>query len=185
MAVAAGTITAVLPAGVRRLPQAQHPGSIRRRLRSGAGALAGGISDTGTLLQTRRWPSILGSIGYLGFDIAAMIVAFLAIGAHPQIVPLIFAYTIGQLGGLIPLPGGIGGTDGGLIGATVLYGATLVHAAAAVLVYRVFQLGVPAILGTVAFIQLRRMLSRSAAPAIECAGLAEHPVEVSARTAAA
>jgi uncharacterized membrane protein YbhN (UPF0104 family) len=185
LAFVMGTVIALLPAGVRRLPEGGRPGSVRRRLRSGATALAAGISDTGVILRTRRWPSILGSIGYLGFDIAAMIVAFAAIGAHPRIVPIIFAYTIGQLGGLIPLPGGIGGTDGGLIGATVLYGSSLVHAAAAVLVYRVFQLGVPAILGTAAFIQLRRTLSRSAAPAVECAGLAEPPVEVSAGRAMA
>jgi uncharacterized membrane protein YbhN (UPF0104 family) len=185
MAFVAGAVTALLPVGVRRLPEGGRPGSLRRRLRTGAGALAEGISDTGTLLRTRRGPAILGSLGYLGFDIAAMLVAFAAIGASPRIVPLIFAYTVGQLGGLIPLPGGIGGTDGGLIGATVLYGSTLVHAAAAVLIYRVFQLGVPAILGTVAFFQLRRTLSRSNAPAADCAGLAEPPVELSARPSAA
>jgi hypothetical protein len=31
------------------------------------------------------------------------------------------AYIVGQLGGLIPIPGGIGGVDGGLIGTLVLY----------------------------------------------------------------
>lgn len=185
LAFVVGVITVLLPAGVRRLPQRRRPGSIRRRLRTGATTLAEGISDIGVLLRTRRWPAILGALGYLGFDIAAMIVAFVAVGAQPRIVPLIFAYTIGQLGGLIPVPGGIGGTDGGLIGAAVLYGSTLVHAAAAVLIYRVFQLGVPAVLGTVAFVQLRRTLSHSAAPAAECAALSERPSEVSAGQAAA
>ena len=32
------------------------------------------------------------------------------------------AYLIGQLGGLLPLQGGIGGIDGGLIGALIVYG---------------------------------------------------------------
>ena len=31
------------------------------------------------------------------------------------------AYVVGQLGALIPLPGEVGGTDGGLIAALVLY----------------------------------------------------------------
>ena len=31
-------------------------------------------------------------------------------------------YLIGQLGGLLPLPGGIGGIDGGLIGALIVFG---------------------------------------------------------------
>ena len=31
-------------------------------------------------------------------------------------------YLIGQLGGLLPLPGGIGGIDGGLLGTLVVFG---------------------------------------------------------------
>ena len=50
------------------------------------------------------------------------------------------AYLIGQLGGLIPLPGGLGGVDGGLIGTLVLYGAGATAAATAVLAYRAIVL---------------------------------------------
>ena len=32
-------------------------------------------------------------------------------------------YLIGQLGGLLPIPGGVGGIDGGLVGTLVVYGA--------------------------------------------------------------
>jgi hypothetical protein len=46
----------------------------------------------------------------------------------------------------------------------VLYGSPLSQAAAAVLAYRLFQLGVPAVLGAIAFIRLRRTLSQSSAP---------------------
>ncbi|MGI8429862.1 MAG: hypothetical protein ACR2OB_11290 [Solirubrobacteraceae bacterium] len=80
---------------------------------------------------------------------------------------------------MIPLPAGFGGTDGGLIGAMVLYGSSLSQAAAAVLAYRVFQLGVPAILGAIAFIRLRHTLSRSSAPAAACAPLAD-PLPIAA-----
>ena len=59
------------------------------------------------------------------------------------------------------------------IGALVLYGIPLSQAAAAVVVYRTFQLGIPAVLGAVAFVQLRRQLTRSATPAALCAPLAE------------
>jgi uncharacterized membrane protein YbhN (UPF0104 family) len=92
----------------------------------------------------------------------------------------VFGYTIGQLGGLIPLPGGIGGTDGGLIGAMVLYGAPLSQTAAAVLAYRTFQLGIPAILGAIAFVQLRRTLRASDQPTNLCAPLAE-PIPIRVR----
>jgi uncharacterized membrane protein YbhN (UPF0104 family) len=115
----------------------------------------------------------VGSIGYLGFDILAFACAFAAFGALPPVGPLVFGYVVGQLGGLVPLPGGVGGTDGGLIGAMVLYGASLSHAAAAVVIYRTFQLGIPAILGGIAFVRLRRTLRDSHAPGRMCEALAE------------
>ena len=68
------------------------------------------------------------------------------------------AYLIGQLGNWIPIPGGIGGTELGLVGALVLYGTPAVTATAAVLLYRVIELWIPAVLGIAAFVQLRRLL---------------------------
>ncbi|MDQ2760324.1 MAG: hypothetical protein M3Y17_07785, partial [Actinomycetota bacterium] len=79
----------------------------------------------------------------------------------------------GSLGGLIPIPGGIGGTEGGLIGAYVLFGVPALTATAAVLAYRVLQLGLPAMLGVPAFVALRRTLGADASPAGEFAPLAE------------
>jgi len=156
--------TALVIAALPRLLQRFGPAGDRRggwagKLRLAATSLEKGIRDVGELLRDRRWRAILGACGYLGFDIAALCVAFAAFGAHQPIAPLVFGYVIGQLGGLIPLPGGIGGTDGGLIGALVLYGAPLSTATAAVLAYRAFQLGVPAVLGTFAFFQLRHTLA--------------------------
>jgi uncharacterized membrane protein YbhN (UPF0104 family) len=125
------------------------------------------------LLRSGQWAAIAGAVGYLSFDIAALIAAFAAFGGGLPLAPLVFGYVIGQLGGLIPIPGGIGGVDGGLIGALVLYGSSLPQAAAAVLAYRAFQLGVPASLGAIAFIRLRRMLNSSTDPAAACVPLAE------------
>ena len=51
---------------------------------------------------------------------------------------LLFAYAAGQLAGrLVPLPGGIGGVEGGMLGALTLTGTAPAAAAAAVIVYRV------------------------------------------------
>jgi len=166
-------VIAALPRLLGRIDSEKSTGKVTRKLRSAAILLGSGIRDTGSLLRSRRWPAIGGALGYLGFDIAALIVAFAAFGGGLPLGPLIFAYVIGQLGGLIPLPAGIGGIDGGLIGALVLYGAPLSQAAAAVLAYRAFQLGVPAVLGSVAFLRLRRTLSSSATPAAACAPLAD------------
>jgi uncharacterized membrane protein YbhN (UPF0104 family) len=169
----AATVIALLPRLLARIDPDKPGGAVTGRLRSVALTLNHGIRDTGELLRSGRWQAIIGAIGYLVFDIAALIAAFAAFGGGLPLAPLIFAYVIGQLGGLIPLPAGVGGTDGGLIGAMVLYGSPLSQAAAAVLAYRLFQLGVPATLGAIAFVRLRRTLSRSSAPAAACAPLAE------------
>jgi uncharacterized membrane protein YbhN (UPF0104 family) len=169
----AGAIVALLPRLLARIGSGRTGGGVASRLRATATTLENGIRDTGQLPRSGRWQAILGAIGYLAFDIGALIAAFAAFGGGVALAPLIFAYVIGQLGGLIPLPAGIGGTDGGLIGALVLYGSPLSQAAAAVLAYRLFQLGVPATLGAIAFVRLRRTLSRSSAPAAACAPLAE------------
>ena len=51
---------------------------------------------------------------------------------------LLFAYAAGQLAGrLVPLPGGLGGMEGGVLGALTLTGTPPTAAAAAVIVYRV------------------------------------------------
>lgn len=173
LAFASAAIAAALPLLLGRIDRYQPTGGLLGKLRIGAVWVGDGIADTGELLRTGRWQAILGALGYLGFDIAALVVGFAAFGPLLPLGPLIFAYVIGQLGGLIPLPGGVGGTDGGLIAALALYGSPLSQAVAATLAYRVFQLGVPAVLGTIAFIGLRRSLSDSTAQAEICASLAQ------------
>jgi uncharacterized membrane protein YbhN (UPF0104 family) len=164
---------AALPVLLRRVRPRPSQSDLGRKLRSGLVALANGIRDTGAILRAGRWRAIGGAFGYMGFDTVALAVAFAAFGSPRPVGPLIFGYVIGQLGGLIPLPAGVGGTDGGLIGAMVLYGSPLSQAVAAVLAYRTFQVAVPALLGTIAFAALRRRLSRSKNPSAACAPLAE------------
>lgn len=69
---------------------------------------------------------------------------------------LLIAYVIGQLGGLVPIPGGVGSVDGGLIGALVLYGTGATQAAVAVLAYRALVLWLPIGLGVPSIASLRR-----------------------------
>jgi uncharacterized membrane protein YbhN (UPF0104 family) len=123
--------------------------------------LSAGIRDA-VLLSRVGNPFILaGAIGFMAFDLLALGSAFAAIGALPPLGTLALAYVVGQLGGLVPLPGGVGGADGGLIAALVLYGTPLGTAAAAVLAYRAFQLGLPALLGALAVVRLPRVLERA------------------------
>jgi uncharacterized protein (TIRG00374 family) len=73
-------------------------------------------------------------------------------------------YLIGQLGGLLPLPGGVGGIDGGLIGTLVVYGAPAAATVAAVLAYRLILFWLPLVGGSIAFALLRRALDRAERP---------------------
>jgi len=70
------------------------------------------------------------------------------------------AYFIGMLGNLLPLPGGLGGVEGGMIGALVAFGVSFDLAVLAVLSYRGISFWLPTIPGGVAYFQLRRTVAR-------------------------
>ena len=63
-----------------------------------------------------------------------------------------------------------------------LYGVNLTQATAAVLLYRLFELLVPAFLGAPAFVLLRRKLTRTSQPALICAPLALDVVKLPSRS---
>jgi uncharacterized protein (TIRG00374 family) len=156
-------------------------GRVRRAVRAWLTAGADGVDQAISLLRAHSFGVSVGSLSYMGFDIAALGFGFAAVGQEPAFGTLVLAYLIGQLGNLIPLPGGIGGTEGALIGMFALYGVNVAEATAAVLIYRLFQLLVPAMLGTPAFFLLRRKLARSDHPAMVCAPLALDVVKLPPR----
>ena len=114
------------------------PGRLRAAMRTGVLTVGEGVADAGVLLRSGRPSVIVGSVGYLGFDLAALAATYAAFGGGLPVGGLLFGYVVGQLGGLVPVPGGLGGTDGGLVGGLVLVGAPLSQAAAGVLAYRAF-----------------------------------------------
>jgi putative heme transporter len=74
---------------------------------------------------------------------------------------LLFAYAAGQLAGrLVPLPGGLGGVEGGVLGALTLTGTPPAAAAAAVILYRVAGYWAAGAAGTAAAATLTRRGSR-------------------------
>jgi uncharacterized membrane protein YbhN (UPF0104 family) len=157
-------------------------GRVRLALRGWLVAGADGVDQAIALLRSHSSGVIVGSFAYMAFDVAALGFGFAAVGHVPPFGTLVLGYLIGQLGNLIPLPGGVGGTEGALIGIFALYGVNLTEATAAVLAYRLFQLVVPALLGAPAFVMLRRKLLRSDQPALVCAPLALDVVKLPARS---
>ena len=159
LALAARTLASTL---ARRAPQA--------KLARVARAVAGGVEEALRLLRTGDPALLAGTSAYMLFDVAMLGVCFAAFGNDvPPAGVLLVAYIIGQLGSLIPLPGGIGGVDGGLIGTLVIYGVDPADAAVAVLAYRALVLTIPAMLGLPALAVLRRRLATEAHDIAACA----------------
>jgi uncharacterized membrane protein YbhN (UPF0104 family) len=134
-------------------------GRLPRAVSSARAALLEGTAGAVELVRSRNWQVIAGSIGYWAFDNAVLWATFHAFGSSPPITVILLGYLIGQLGGLLPIPGGIGGIDGGLIGTLVVFGTPAATTAAAVLAYRVILFWLPLLIGGVAFAGLRRGLN--------------------------
>jgi uncharacterized membrane protein YbhN (UPF0104 family) len=152
LAVIAAAVLLALRAG----PSRGGSGSLARAVRF---VRDGARSTLETLIHGDRL-LVVGAVAYYAFDVAALGAAFQGVGGGaPPIGVFVLAYTFGHAGALLPTPGGLGGTEGGLIGAFSLYGASPEVAAAAVLGYRVFQLGLPAVLGGACMMRIRRQLA--------------------------
>jgi uncharacterized membrane protein YbhN (UPF0104 family) len=134
-------------------------------------AVVRGTFEARAIVRSADRRVIGGSLGYWFFDNAVLWATFHAFGLSPPITVILMGYLIGQLGGLLPFPGGIGGIDLGLIGVLVAYGTSAAGTAAAVFAYHVILFWLPLIVGGIAFAMLRRHMPSpgefaSCAPAI-------------------
>ncbi|MDW5598542.1 flippase-like domain-containing protein [Conexibacter stalactiti] len=134
--------------------RARHAAALTRR------SVVAGSREAVEIVRAGDPLVLAGAIGYWLFDNAVLWAAFHAFGAEVDITIILLGYLVGQLGGLLPIPGGIGGIDGGLIGMLIAFGAPAAATAAAVLTYRVILFWLPLIGGAVGFVALRRWLAR-------------------------
>jgi uncharacterized protein (TIRG00374 family) len=130
-----------------------------QRTANAPAAFSAGIREA--LCHVReRDPALLGSIAYWGFNIATLWACFHAFGNPPPLAVIIQGFFVGFLGNLLPLPGGIGGVDGGMIGAFAAFGVPIPLVVPSVLAYRVLTFWLPTIPGAIAYFQLRRTVAR-------------------------
>jgi putative heme transporter len=133
---------------------------------------ASGVRTAVGLIRTRD-PKLLGSVAWWGFDISVLWAMFHAFGSPPPFTVIWMAYFLGMFGNLLPLPGGLGGVEGAMIGAFAAFGVEFNLAVVAVLSYRAISFWLPTPLGGVAYIQLRRTVARwrdeQSAPAVPTA----------------
>jgi uncharacterized protein (TIRG00374 family) len=104
--------------------------------------------------------AMLGSVTWWAFNVAILWASFRAFGESPPIAVLVQAFFVGMLANLLPIPGGIGGVDGGMIGALAAFGVPAGTAVLAVLSYRLFAFWLPTVPGVIAYFQLRRRVQR-------------------------
>jgi uncharacterized protein (TIRG00374 family) len=129
------------------------------RLAQASATAATGIRTAIDLVRARN-VSLLGAVAWWGFDIAVLWACFHAFGASPPKGVIVMSYFVGMLANTLPLPGGIGGVDGGMIGAFVAFGVDAELSVVAVLAYRAFAFWLPTLPGVVAYLQLRRTVQR-------------------------
>jgi uncharacterized protein (TIRG00374 family) len=167
VAIAVFTAMALVPADLeRRLASwanGRGPSRATRWAQRAATVPASVASGVRTALGLVRERSLglLGALAWWGFDIAVLWACFHAFGGDPPpAAVIVMAYFVGMLANLLPLPGGIGGVDGGMIGAFLAFGVSGGLAVVSVLAYRAIAFWLPTIPGAVAYLQLRRTVSR-------------------------
>jgi uncharacterized membrane protein YbhN (UPF0104 family) len=159
LATIAGTLTLAAWAG---------RAASRQRLEKGrAGvvvtALSGGVADALRLIRGHDW-RLLGAVAYWLLDNLVLYACIASFGHGPSFWAVAMAYLVGMLANSLPIPGGFVAVEGGLIGMLLLFGLRPAsQVLAAVVIYRAISLWVPALIGSAAFLSLRREIGKPAA----------------------
>jgi uncharacterized membrane protein YbhN (UPF0104 family) len=149
----------VLPELGRRvrlsLPEHEHVPKWLAQVAGSAELLAAGVRAALERVRARD-TAVLGAAGWWAFDVGVLWACFEAFGEPPPGGVLVMGYLAGTLGNVLPLPGGLGGVEGAMIGAFVGFGVDGGLAVAAVLGYRACQYWLPIVPGILAYLRLLR-----------------------------
>jgi uncharacterized membrane protein YbhN (UPF0104 family) len=138
----------------------------RGRLAVALRAVGDGVGDAVALIAERDW-KLLGAVAYWLMDNLVLFACLAAFGSAPSFWVVAMAYLVGMLANTVPVPGGFLAVEGGLVGMLLLFGVRPAAVViAAVLVYRAISLWIPALIGSLAFVSLRREIGKPVAPAV-------------------
>ncbi len=101
-------------------------------------------------------PALAGAVFFWAFQVGVLWAGFRAFGDAPPVAVVTMAFFVGMFGNLLPLPGGVGGVEGGMIAALAAFGVDAGQAVVAVLLFRGVTFWLPMIPGVIAYFQLRR-----------------------------
>jgi len=150
------------------LERARQRGHRIGRIAPAASGVGEGVRDA--VRMVRRLDSgLLGALLWWAGDVAVLWACFEAFGESPALAVVVMAYFVGMLANTLPLPGGIGGVDGGMVAALVAFGTDPALAVVAVLAYRGFAFWLPIVPGAAAWMTLRRTVAgwqRAAEPLV-------------------
>jgi uncharacterized membrane protein YbhN (UPF0104 family) len=164
-AAALATIAGVLAAAAWAERAAQRGRLSRGRTAVALRTLSGAVAETLALIRGGDW-RLLGSFFYWLLDNLALYACLAAFAHAPSFWVVAMAYLVGMLANSIPVPGGLVAVEGGLVGMLLLFGVRPAsQVLAAVVIYRAISLWVPAVIGSFAFLSLRREVVRPAAAA--------------------
>jgi uncharacterized protein (TIRG00374 family) len=122
------------------------------------------VQDAVGVLRGHDW-RMLGAVGYWLWDNLCLYACLAAYGSTPSFWAVAMAYLVGMLANSLPIPGGFFAVEGGLVGMLLLFGVGPASTAlAAVITYRALALWIPAVLGSVAFLSLRREIGKPLRP---------------------
>lgn len=145
--------------------RARHAAESGARLRRLAGGLAPvpAVAREAVALAlsvVRRRPvALVAALAWWVFDIAVLWSTFEMFGAAPAVGILVLCYFLGQAAQVIPLPGGVGPVEGGMIAAFAACGVPVSQTLLAVLTYKAISTWLPVVPGAVAYLQLRRTVA--------------------------
>jgi uncharacterized protein (TIRG00374 family) len=133
--------------------------ALAKRVATVPATVSGGVRIAVQLAREKE-VGLVGAIIWWGGDIGALWACFHAFGDPPPFAVVVLCYFLGMLGNILPLPGGVGGVDGGMIAAFVAFDVTGGLAVVSVLSYRAFAFWLPTVPGILAYLQLRKTVER-------------------------
>ncbi|MCW3069969.1 MAG: flippase-like protein [Solirubrobacterales bacterium] len=157
---ALATIIGVIALAAWARRAAQRRSLERGRLAVALTALSGGVFEAIALIRRHDW-KLLGAVTYWLFDNLVLYACLAAFGHTPSFWAVAMAYLVGMLANTVPVPGGFIAVEGGLVGMLFLFGLRPAsQVIAAVVIYRAISLWIPAAIGSLAFLSLRREIGK-------------------------
>jgi uncharacterized protein (TIRG00374 family) len=129
--------------------------------------VAGNAARLALSIVRERPTVLLWPLLWWAFDVATLWATFHAFGEPPATGTLVLCYFLGQMGNLLPLPGGVGGAEGGMVGAFAASGVDAGLALLAVVSYQLISTYLPALPGLASYLDLRRRMRSWDAEAAE------------------